>query len=98
MLDSSSCRSTLHTSRLCFSGARAHNQHIHCRLLTLALLFALRNLFGPAIALLRKELGKPATAGLVDPSTDMVQALNRFLDWLVMARQTMIPVVDIPQL
>ena len=47
--------------------------------LMLALPFALRDLFGPEIALLRRELGKPSTASLVDPITDMVQALNRFL-------------------
>ena len=51
------------------------------QLLKLALPFALRDLLGPEIALLRSELGKPATASLVDPSTAMVQALNRFLEW-----------------
>ena len=58
----------------------------------------LRDLLGPDIALLCRELGKPATSDLVDPSTDMVQALNRFLDWFVMARQMMIPVADVPEL
>ena len=68
------------------------------QLLMLALPFALRDLLGPEIALLRRELGKPATASLVDPSTDIVQALNRFLVWFVMARQIMIPVADVPEL
>ena len=35
---------------------------------------------------------------LVDPSTDVVQALNRFLDFFVMARQIMIAVADVPEL
>lgn len=68
------------------------------QLLMLALPFALRDLLGPELAHLRSVLGKQATANLVDPSTDMVQALNRFLDWFVMARQLMIPVEDVPEL
>ena len=43
------------------------------QLLMLALPFALRDLLGPEIALLRRELEKPASASLVDPSTGMVQ-------------------------
>ena len=70
------------------------------QLLMLALPFALRDLLVPEIALLCRELGKPATADLVDPthhqSTNMVQALNTFLDWFVMARQMMIPVANVP--
>ena len=70
----------------------------HMQLLMLALPFALRDHLGPEIALLGKEPGKLGTACLVDPSTDMLQALNRFLDWFVMARQIMVPVADVPEL
>ena len=52
----------------------------------------LRDLLGPDIALLCKEQGTTATASLVDQSTDTGQALNRFLNWFVMARQILIPV------
>ena len=64
----------------------------------LALPFALRDLLVPEIAVLCRELGKPTTSDLVNPSTDMVQVLNRFLDWFVMVRQMMIPVADVPEL
>ena len=50
------------------------------------------------IALLCSELEKPETAILVDPSSDMMQTLNRFLDWLVMDRQIKVPVADVPEL
>ena len=89
MLDSSSRRSTLHISRMYFSGARARLLPAVCSCLCWH--FPLRYTISwgrtREIVLLRRELGKPATASLVDPSTDMVQALNRFLDWFVMARQ-----------
>ena len=64
----------------------------------LALPFALRDLLVPEIAVLCRELGKPTTSDLVNPSTDMVQVLNRFLYWFVMVRQMMIPVADVPEL
>ena len=35
---------------------------------------------------------------LVDPCTDMVSALNRFLDWFSMARRLLFPVADAPEL
>ena len=88
MLDSSSRRSR---GKGTFTAGRM-------QLLVPALPFALRDLLGQEIALLRRELGKPATASLVGPSTHMVQALNRFLDWFVMARQIMITVADVPKL
>ena len=74
-----------------------------CRmqLLMLALPFALCDLLGQKIAFLGnngKELRKLATAGLVDLSTDMVQTLDRSLNWFVIARQIMIPVADVPEL
>ena len=68
-------------------------------ILRLALPFALSDLLGQEIALLRRELRKTRTTGLMDPSKDMVQALNRFLNWFVLvARQIMIPVADVPEL
>jgi len=68
------------------------------QLLMIALPSALRDLLGPEIALLRRELVKDKTAALVDPSADMVMGVNSFLDWFMMARQMLMPVEDVPEL
>lgn len=68
--------------------------------LMMAMPFALRGLLTPEIALIRRELaGESAKLRtLVDPCTDMVMALNRFLDWFSMARRLSFPVADAPEL
>ena len=73
---------------------------VRMQFLMMALPFALRSLLTKEFALIRRELaGQDAKLRtLVDPCTDMVLALNRFLDWFSMARRLSFPVADAPEL